>query len=250
VNQARTGAAAGGTASEVGGATGALFGFEAVSVVAPDGTPILLEVQLELPADRTTVVVGPSGAGKSTLLRLCNRLEVPTSGTVRFHDTPLDELDPRAHRRRVGMVFQQPTTFPGSVGDNLLVAHPGADHGALHDVLQAVGLDGDLHDREADQLSGGEAQRLCIARALLTGPEVLLLDEPTSSLDEGARDEVEALTDRLRERGVVLVWVTHDQAQAARRGDHVVALRGGRVAYAGDVAGARAEGVLRPEEAA
>lgn len=233
-----------------GGAADTLFTFEDVAVVAPDGTRILDGVTLELPADRTTVVVGPSGAGKSTLLRLCNRLEVPTSGTVRFHGTPLDELDPRAHRRRVGMVFQQPTTFPGSVGDNLLVADPDADHDQLHDVLQAVGLDGDLHDREADALSGGEAQRLCIARALLTGPEVLLLDEPTSSLDEDARDEVEAMADRLRERGVTLVWITHDQAQAARRGDHVVALREGRVVYVGPVEGARADGVLRPEEAA
>lgn len=240
-----TPAAAGGD-----GGSGALFAFEDVTVTAPDGTRILDHVTLELPADRTTVVVGPSGAGKSTLLRLCNRLEVPTSGTVRFHGTPLGELDPRAHRRRVGMVFQQPTTFPGSVGDNLLVADPDADHGALHDVLQAVGLDGDLHGREADALSGGEAQRLCIARALLTGPEVLLLDEPTSSLDEDARDDVEAMAGRLRERGVTLVWITHDQAQAARRGDHVVALREGRVVYAGDVTGARAEGVLRPEEVA
>ncbi len=100
------------TQADAGGAS-VLFAFEDVAVVAPDGTRVLDEVTLELPADRTTVVVGPSGAGKSTLLRLCNRLEVPTSGTVRFHGTPLDELDPRAHRRRVGMVFQHPTTFPG-----------------------------------------------------------------------------------------------------------------------------------------
>lgn len=249
MSQAHAGAP-GGAASELGGAVDVLFGFEAVSVEALDGTPILRGVELQLPVEATTVVVGPSGAGKSTLLRLCNRLEVPTSGTVRYRGTPLDALDPRAHRRAVGMVFQRPTTFPGTVGDNLLVADPGAGHEAQHDVLRAVGLDGGLHDREADQLSGGEAQRLCIARALLTGPEVLLLDEPTSSLDEDARDEVEALTDRLRERGVTLVWVTHDQAQAARRGDHVVALRGGRLVYEGDVAGARAEGVLHPEEAA
>lgn len=225
-----------------------LFAFEDVAVVAPDGTRILQDVSLSLPADRTTVIVGPSGAGKSTLLRLCNRLEVPTSGTVRFHGTPLAELDPREHRRRVGMVFQQATTFPGSVADNLLVADPDADHEAQHDVLQAVGLDGALHEREADALSGGEAQRLCIARALLTGPEVLLLDEPTSSLDQDSRDEVEELADRLRQRGVTLVWITHDQAQAARRGDHVVALRAGRVVFAGHVEEAREQGVLRPEE--
>ena len=222
-----------------------LFRFDDVAVVARDGTEILRGVTLDLPADRTTVVVGPSGAGKSTLLRLCNRLEVPTSGTVAFHGTPLDDLDPRAHRRRVGMVFQQPTTFPGTVGDNLLVADPAAGHDRQHDVLEAVGLDGALHDREADALSGGEAQRLCIARALLTDPEVLLLDEPTSALDEDARDEVEAMTVRLRDRGVTLVWITHDQAQAARRGDHVVAMESGRVVFSGHVDDARDAGVLR-----
>jgi putative ABC transport system ATP-binding protein len=222
-----------------------LFRFESVGVVAPDGTPILRDVDLDLPADRTTVIVGPSGAGKSTLLRLCNRLEVPSVGRVSFRGTPLDEIDPRAHRRRVGMVFQRPTTFPGSVGDNLLVADPDADHDAQHDVLEAVGLDGDLHGREADALSGGEAQRLCIARALLTRPEVLLLDEPTSSLDEDARDEVERMADRQRDRGVTLVWITHDQAQAARRGEHVVAMADGRVVFSGHVDDARSAGVLR-----
>ena len=227
-----------------GGVADTLFVLDRVTVVAPDGTRVLGPVTLELPADRTTVVVGPSGAGKSTLLRLCNRLEVPTSGTVRYRGTPLDELDPRVHRRRVGMVFQRPTTFPGTVGDNLAVAAPDRPRHARHEVLEAVGLDGDLHDREADQLSGGEAQRMCIARSLLTEPDVLLLDEPTSSLDEDARDEVEALTDRLRDRGVTLVWVTHDTAQAARRGDHVVALRAGELAYEGSVDEARAAGVL------
>ena len=100
----------------------ALFSFEGVGVEAPDGTQVLADVDLVLPEDRTTVVVGPSGAGKSTLLRLCNRLGVPTSGTVRFRGTPLQDLDPREHRRRVGMVFQRPVTFAGTVGDNLAAA--------------------------------------------------------------------------------------------------------------------------------
>lgn len=225
----------------------ALFSFEGVGVRVADGTTILDGIDVTLPADRTTVVVGPSGAGKSTLLRLCNRLEVPTSGTVRFRGTPLDDLDPRALRRRVGMVFQEPVTFPGTVGDNLAVAAPDAGHDRHHDVLEAVGLPGGLHEREADALSGGEAQRMCIARALLTDPEVLLLDEPTSALDVGSRDDVEAMADRLRDRGVTLVWVTHDQAQAARRGDHVVALEDGRLVFSGHVDDALGRGVLRSE---
>ncbi len=222
----------------------ALFAFEGVGVTASDGTRVLHDVNLVLPADRTTVIVGPSGSGKSTLLRLCNRLEVATAGVVRHHGTPLLELDPRAHRRRVGMVFQRPSPFPGTVADNLLVAAPDADAAAQRDVMEAVGLPPGLLDRTADALSGGEAQRMCIARALLTGPEALLLDEPTSALDEDARDEIEELADRLRERGVTLVWVTHDQAQAARRGDHVVAMRDGTVVFSGHVAQAREAGVL------
>lgn len=223
-----------------------LFRFDRVTVTVRDGPTILTDIDLRLPADRTTVLVGPSGAGKSTVLRLCNRLEVPSTGTVSFRGSPLDDLDPRRHRRRVGMVFQRPIVFPGTVADNLAVADPDAGHDRHHDVLEAVGLPGSLHEREADALSGGEAQRLCIARALLTDPDVLLLDEPTSSLDQDARDDVEAMADRQRDRGVTLVWVTHDQAQAARRGDHVVAMRDGTVVFAGHVDDARREGVLRP----
>ena len=222
-----------------------LFTFEDVALTVADGTVVLHDVDLRLPADRTTVVVGPSGAGKSTLLRLCNRLEVPSDGAVRYRGTPLDDLDPRAHRRRVGMVFQRPVVFPGTVADNLAVADPDAGHDQHHDVLEAVGLPGSLHDREGDALSGGEAQRLCIARALLTTPDVLLLDEPTSALDEDSRDDVEELADRLRDRGVTLVWVTHDQAQARRRGDHVVAMHEGTVVFSGHLDEAVAEGVLR-----
>ncbi len=237
--------------SSAGGAADAvpLFRLDAVDVTAPDGTRILRAIDLAIGADGTTVIVGPSGSGKSTLLRLLNRLEVPSAGSIQFRGEALAGLDPRAHRRRVGMVFQRPTTFPGTVAENLLVADPDADEHALHEVLEAVGLDPALLERSADALSGGEAQRMCIARALLTRPEVLLLDEPTSALDEGSRDEVEELADRLRTRGVTLVWVTHDQGQAARRGDHVVAMADGKIVFVGHVNEAREAGVLRPEVA-
>jgi putative ABC transport system ATP-binding protein len=223
-----------------------IFRLAAVDMTAPDGTRILRGVDLTLPADRTTVIVGPSGAGKSTLLRLLNRLEVPSAGSITFRGTAVSELNPRAHRRRVGMVFQRPVTFPGTVAENLAEADPAATLDAQRDVLEAVGLPVALLARTADALSGGEAQRMCMARALLTQPDVLLLDEPTSALDEDSRNEVEELTSRLRERGVALVWVTHDQEQAARRGDYVVAMEAGRIVFAGHVDEARAAGHLRP----
>jgi putative ABC transport system ATP-binding protein len=209
----------------------ALFSFEAVSLQV-DGVPILDGVELAVPDEGITVVSGPSGSGKSTLLRTCNRLEVPTSGVVRFRGDDVASLDPLHLRRRVGMVFQRPTVFAGTVRDNLLVAAPDADGATLADALERVGLPPAHLDRRADDLSGGEAQRACLARTLLTEPEVLLMDEPTSSLDPAATRVLERLGREVADGGARLVWVTHDEAQAGRIGDHHVELDRGRVVRA------------------
>lgn len=205
------------------------FHFDEVSVVV-DGTVVLDRLTAELPCDGVTVVVGPSGAGKTTLLRLCNRLEVPTTGTVCFGGSDVARLDPIRLRRRVGMVFQRPVLFAGSAADNLRVADPRADGSRLAGVAARVGLDPALLERAAGDLSGGEAQRLCIARALLTDPEVLLMDEPTSALDPDHRGIVERLARRLADAGTPVVWVTHDLAQAERLADRTLVLVEGRVA--------------------
>ena len=176
------------------------------------------------------MLVGPSGAGKSTVLRLLDRLEVPTSGEVRFRGRALDDLDVLALRRRVGMVFQRPAPFPGTVRDNLLVADPDADEEALTAALHAARLDAAFLDRPADELSGGEAQRMCLARTLVTRPEVLLMDEPTSALDPEATRRLERTARRLAGEGHELVWVTHDLEQAHRLGGEIVVLIDGRVA--------------------
>jgi putative ABC transport system ATP-binding protein len=176
------------------------------------------------------VIVGPSGGGKTTLLRLLNRLEVPTSGEIRFRGDPLDSLDPLVLRRRVGMVFQRPAPFPGSVRDNLLVADPAAVNGSLAAALVAAGLGESFLDRSADDLSGGETQRLCLARTLVTEPEVLLMDEPTSALDRGSRRLLEATARRLAAGGRPVLWVTHDLDQAERLADDCVVLMDGHVA--------------------
>jgi putative ABC transport system ATP-binding protein len=173
------------------------------------------------------VVSGPSGAGKTTLLRLCNGLEIPDGGRVRYHGQLLDELDPLLLRRRVGMVFQRPTPFPGTVADNLAVARPDADIGELSTVLDRVALDPGLLGREARTLSGGELQRMCLARTLVTGPETLLLDEPTSALDAQPKQVFEATARHLAAQGITIIWVTHDDAQARRVADRIYQLRDG-----------------------
>ena len=206
-----------------------LFELAGVSLVIDDAV-ILDDIDLVVPDTGITVLVGPSGAGKSMLLRLLNRMEVPTSGEVRFRGDPVAALDPLTLRRRVGMVFQRPAPFPGTVRDNLLVAGPDAGDGDLAAALDAARLDAAYLDRSADELSGGEAQRMCLARTLVTRPEALLMDEPTSALDPDARRGLERTARRLAEEGRPLVWVTHDLSQCARLADQVVVLIHGRVA--------------------
>jgi putative ABC transport system ATP-binding protein len=221
-----------------------LFAFERVGLER-DGTRVLDDVSVDVPTAGITVFVGPSGAGKSTLLRCCNRLEEPTSGVVRFRGTPLVDLDPLAHRRRVGMVFQAPARFPGTVGDNLRAVAADLTDAEAADLLDRVGLDPGLLDRSADALSGGEAQRMVLARALTTEPEVLLADEPTSALDATATTRLEELARDLAADGMPVLWVTHDQAQVRRLADHLVVLRSGRVVWSGPASSTEAADALR-----
>jgi len=205
-----------------------VFEFERVTVTRA-GRRVLDEVTASIPAAGITVVTGPSGAGKTTMLRLCNRLDVPSAGTIRYGGRPLDDLDPLVLRRRVGMVFQRPAPFPGSVAANLAVASPGATSDEMGAALERAALDPALLGREALTLSGGELQRMCLARTLVTSPETLLLDEPTSALDEQPKLVFERTARDLADRGITIVWVTHDDTQARRVADRVYRLRDGHL---------------------
>jgi len=207
------------------------FEFARVSVLRA-GRRVFDEITAWIPAVGITVVSGPSGAGKTTLLRLCNRLEIPDEGVVSYRGQPLDELDPLVLRRRVGMVFQRPTPFPGSVADNLAVAHPDAGAGELTAALKRVALDPGLLGQEARTLSGGELQRMCLARTLVTQPETLLLDEPTSALDAQPKQVFENTARDLAAQGITIIWVTHDDAQASRIADRIYQLRDGHLTRA------------------
>jgi putative ABC transport system ATP-binding protein len=200
---------------------------------------------------RVFTVLGPSGSGKSTLLRCLNRLVEPTAGRVLLDGEPAEALPVQALRRRVGMVFQAAALFDGSVLDNVLygprarageAGERARDRDEAHELesalglLRRVGLPDDFLRRPADRLSGGEAQRVSLARALANDPEVLLLDEPTAALDPTASQTIEELVLRLAaETDLTFVYVTHDVGQAKRIGDEGLLLVGGRVADAGSL---------------
>lgn len=197
-------------------------------VVVRGGRRALAGLTCRVPLSGVTAVSGPSGSGKSTLLRLCNRLEVPSSGRVVLDDRDLAETDPLVLRREVGMVFQRPTPFAGSVAENLRAGAPDLPDHQVEVLLARVGLDGSFASREATRLSGGEAQRVCLARTLAVRPKVLLLDEPTSALDPDSVAAVERAVRELVEAGVAVVWVSHDAEQVLRVADRVLRLDGGR----------------------
>ena len=196
------------------------------------------------------VIVGPSGAGKSSFLRLLNRLDEPTSGTVRLQSIDYRQIPPLELRRRVGMVTQTAYLFPGTIADNLRFGplQQGNELPAktVEALLIQVGLAGRGEEGVA-HLSGGEAQRVSVARALANTPEVLLLDEPTSALDAEAKGEVEKLIlTVVRQNGLTGVMVSHDLAQAARVADRVIAMSKGRLEKIGTASEViNAEGTFR-----
>ena len=221
--------------------------------------PILRDVSFTLERGRALTLVGPSGSGKSSLLRCLNRLEEPTAGTVRFDGRDIRDLDPRRLRRGAALVMQTPVVFEGTVRENLRIRPADADgdlsEARLGQVFADVGLEGELLDRDAATLSGGEKQRLTIARALLGQPRALLLDEPTSALDPPNAALVVETVSRLREaRGLSIVAVTHQPELVRRLGGMLLYLvKGEMQAYerVGDrevrlqafLAGERAAGV-------
>jgi ABC-type multidrug transport system fused ATPase/permease subunit len=219
---------------------------------------ILNDVSVMVERGGALVLVGPSGSGKSTLLRCLNRLAEPTGGSVRFDGQDVRSLDPRDLRRRAALVMQTPVLFEGTVRDNLRVrpaGTPGDFSGAsLTSALVEVGLDAGLLDRDAATLSGGEKQRVTIARALLRDPQALLLDEPTSALDPPNAALVVETVSRLRElRRLTIVAVTHQPELVRRLGACLLYLvRGEVVAYesaGGGVTDARLQAFLAGEHA-
>ncbi|MBE7524004.1 MAG: ATP-binding cassette domain-containing protein [Burkholderiales bacterium] len=193
------------------------------------GRAILDRVSLELGHGNRTVILGPNGAGKSVLLRIAHGLLRPTEGAVRW-----SAVETPGRPRRQAMVFQRPVMFRRSALGNLrfalrIAGIPAAERDArARDALARVGL-ASIAQQPARVLSGGEQQRLAIARAWMLDPEVLFLDEPTANLDPGSTHAIERIVDAIHAAGTKIVMVTHNLGQARRIADEIVFLHGGRM---------------------
>lgn len=226
---------------ELGGSIPAL---EARDIsVAFGSRPVLRKVSMVVPFNRVVALVGPSGCGKSLLLKCFNRMndfnpEAEVTGEVLLfgQDVYDPQADPAEVRRRIGMVFQDPNPFPGSIFENvafgpLVNRIEGALGRIVEEALKEAALWGEVHDRlnePAGNLTRGQQQRLCVARALAVGPEVLLMDEPGSELDPVASQRIEELIIGLRERRPI-VLVTRNLQQAARISDLTAVLMDGEL---------------------
>ena len=207
----------------------------------------LKQISLELPDRRATALIGPSGCGKTTFLRCLNRMHdlYPGNryeGEVLLYPDRVNliapDVDPIEIRMRVGMVFQKPNPFPKSIYENVaygLRIRGTSRRQELDDIVERALRDAALWSEVKDRLhglafnlSGGQQQRLCIARALATGPEMLLFDEPTSALDPTATGRIEELVTTLKEK-VTIVIVTHNMQQAARISDYTAFMYEGRL---------------------
>jgi len=193
---------------------------------------VLRDVSLSVRTGDLVTIMGPSGAGKTTLLRLIADLEEPTEGRILLDGRPVQEVPHEDLRARVGMVFQIPALFEGTVADNVLYGprlRGGDDRADAVRVLERVGLRQGLLDREASALSVGEQQRVALARALILRPEILLIDEPTSALDPASTARVFRLIRELNvSDGLTVIQVTHVVDLARQSGGEVVLVVGGK----------------------
>jgi ABC-type methionine transport system ATPase subunit len=203
------------------------------------GQRVLDRASVSVGAGEIVCLLGPSGSGKSSLLRCINRLTEPPPSAVFVDDQDVTSMDVLSLRRQVGMVFQQVWLMPGTVAENvgygaILQKRP-LSPSDITDLLALADLSPDLSHQDSRTLSGGQAQRVAIARSLATEPAMLLLDEPTSALDPAATRHIEETMTKLRRTlGLSILWVTHNAAQAQRVADRIYLLVQGQVVDEGE----------------
>lgn len=201
---------------------------------------VLKNINLQVKKGTSTALVGPTGSGKTVMLRLIDLLEKPSSGTVYFEGTDANESSNTrlSIRRQIGMVFQKPLAFKASVYDNIaygLKVRGRKENmgGKIKELLELIGLQG-YENRNALKLSGGETQRLALARAMITDPKLLLLDEPTANLDPISKKKLEELILKInRESETTVIMTTHDLLQGQKLADRMVILHNGQILQSG-----------------
>ncbi|MBP1919548.1 ABC transporter ATP-binding protein [Youngiibacter multivorans] len=202
-----------------------------ISYVA-DNKHILENISFAVGKGELMMVSGPSGSGKSTLLRIIGDQLSPTSGDIRFNGRNILEYRPEEYRQRVSYVFQTPTLFMHTVIEDLefpyRIREMEPDLERIRELLPEVGLTEDILTKESRVISGGEKQRVALLRSLLISPDILLLDEVTASLDKENARMIEDTVRKLSERGITVIWVTHDQDQLGLS-DRVLMIREGKV---------------------
>ena len=191
------------------------------------------------PEGKITTITGPSGAGKSTLLKLCNGLLSPTSGDIFIHGRSIEEFEPIQLRKMIGIALQHAPMIPGTVYDNINLPMKLAGKKLSEDeaaaYLENVGLDRSFLHHDSKDLSGGQRQKVSIARTLVNRPKILLLDEITASLDQQSSKEIEELIVTINEKyNVTIIWITHHLNQAKTIGHYTWVIMDGQVAETGE----------------
>jgi putative ABC transport system ATP-binding protein len=196
-------------------------------------TKILSEISATINLSDITGIIGPSGAGKSTFLRLLNKLISPTNGNIYYKSQNTNKISSQKIRKEIGFVQQRPYLFNGTVKYNLLYGpklwNIEYSDEELVQLLQKVALEKNFLEKQVEGLSGGERQRVSLARSLANKPSVLLLDEPTSSLDINSEEIIETSLKQLNQEGIKIIIVTHSLEQTERITDSLLFLREGKL---------------------
>jgi tungstate transport system ATP-binding protein len=194
-----------------------------------EGKNVLEDINLHLKRGTSLGIIGPTGCGKTTLLRIIDLIEKPSSGKIYFDGVDVSKTPKNVlkHRRKIGMVFQKPVVFKGTVLENIQFGlkvrnrEKESYQDKILELLKSLGLEG-YEDRNASTLSGGETQRIALARALIIEPEILLLDEPTANLDPLSTDKIEAMIEDIRKKKeTTIVMATHNLIQGQRLCDEI-----------------------------
>lgn len=195
-----------------------------------DETTILKDINLEIEKGKYITVVGPSGSGKSTLMRILASMISQTSGEVLFEGKPIETFDPILYRQKVSYAFQQPTLFGKTVRENLAfpfeVRKEEVDENKIIDYLKMVNLDESYIDKNVNDVSGGEKQRIALLRNLLFPPEVLITDEVTAGLDAENKEIVHKMLNEFNQRGLTILRVTHDETEIEAATDKIQIRKG------------------------